>query len=485
MNPIGRIHSAFTDKDGIPRQPHVVSDLTAELIIQPDIPIEAFDELSGWSHFWIIYFFHIRPKFTPLVQPPATSSGKIESRGVYSTRAPHRVNPIGLTLVKFIKMEGRVITFQGVDMADQTPVLDIKPFHCISDIPDNPFMPEWVVRQNTPLLVKLAEGVVVPALTNNSIIQLIRVIGAHPLQRWTLGSDKPEDHKMVSFAWHNFYAETRYDSKNNIIVLENFLTLNHWELKQLKAEQVEYLKHNPTNQATTPENLPKNRYGIAVPYNFNRIKLMSDDRYINASRIHIDDFTCIAAQAPLPNTVEDFWDMIWQEQISCILMLTPLIEENEVKSEKYFPDGSPGLLDIGSYSIIRSVSTDSPNSSYQINRLKIVKKGEIEERNLTHIYYNSWPDKQPLSTDNQVIDQICQLFSQYDTGKTVVHCSAGIARTGTFLAYYLTWMMKQRKINFRTNRELVSTLRQQRVGLVQNEAQYDSTVAYRKYLSID
>ena len=114
-----------------------------------------------------------------------------------------------------------------------------------------------------------------------------------------------------------------------------------------------------------------------------------------------------------------------------------------------------------------------------------MSKGD-ESHTLVHIYYYGWPDKRPFPRGNREIDYLCQLYDQHidKNGKGLVHCSAGIARTGTFLAHYLTWLIKQGRLINRTNRELVSLLRQQRVGLVQNESQYDSTVAYRRYLQI-
>ncbi|CAG9764516.1 unnamed protein product [Ceutorhynchus assimilis] len=130
FKPIGIIHSEFPRIRGTPRQPTItINDTTARLTINKDIftnPSHSLQDLNQFSHMWIIFVFHensTHPKAK--VSPPRLDGTKT---GVFATRSPHRPCPIGLSLVKIEKIVDNVVYFNGVDMIDQTPVLDIKPY---------------------------------------------------------------------------------------------------------------------------------------------------------------------------------------------------------------------------------------------------------------------------------------------------------------------------------------------------------------------
>ncbi|XP_043487949.1 uncharacterized protein LOC122514894 isoform X2 [Polistes fuscatus] len=130
LKPIGIISTCFPNKRGVPRQPGVSGRTSGKILIHNSVftnPDHALQGLQDFSHLWIIFHFHrndsthIRAK----VAPPRLNGIRT---GVFSTRSPHRPCPIGLSLVKILKIDNYTIYFEGVDMVDQTPVLDIKPY---------------------------------------------------------------------------------------------------------------------------------------------------------------------------------------------------------------------------------------------------------------------------------------------------------------------------------------------------------------------
>ncbi|XP_066597835.1 uncharacterized protein [Prorops nasuta] len=139
LKPIGIISTCFPKKRGTPRQPSICEKAPGKIVFHNSIftnPDHALEGLHGFSHMWILFHFHkndakhVRAK----VAPPRLNGCRI---GVFSTRSPHRPCPIGLSLVKIVKIENCTIYFEGVDMVDQTPVLDIKPYIPVYDNPTN------------------------------------------------------------------------------------------------------------------------------------------------------------------------------------------------------------------------------------------------------------------------------------------------------------------------------------------------------------
>jgi len=132
MHPIGVVHSPYTERHGTPRQatlqtvPEGYQPAIAHIELFPDIvPAIALKDLEGFDRIWVITWLHLNQHWNPTVQPPR---GPKVKRGTLATRAPHRPNPIGLSAIQLIKIEGLTLTVAGVDLLDQTPVLDIKPY---------------------------------------------------------------------------------------------------------------------------------------------------------------------------------------------------------------------------------------------------------------------------------------------------------------------------------------------------------------------
>ena len=138
FDPIGVIHSCFKEKFGIPRQPGLVPAAQAELELFPSYGGEAsLRGLSDFSHIWIVFKFHgsCHQGWKPTVRPPRLGGNK--RIGVFASRSGFRPNPIGMSVVKLDRVKTDAspsrLQISGVDLLDQTPVLDIKPYLPYSD----------------------------------------------------------------------------------------------------------------------------------------------------------------------------------------------------------------------------------------------------------------------------------------------------------------------------------------------------------------
>lgn len=136
MTPIALVEGCYPDKFGVPRQPRLAPSATARLVLQP--PFDQADALRGledFSHIWVTFVFHRNPTdWHPLVRPPRL--GGNQKVGVFASRATHRPNRLGLSLVEIASIERTphpTIVIRGHDLVDGTPVLDIKPYLPWSD----------------------------------------------------------------------------------------------------------------------------------------------------------------------------------------------------------------------------------------------------------------------------------------------------------------------------------------------------------------
>lgn len=127
LSPVGVVHSPYTERFATPRQPaYAMDDKPATIVLNQGFNFEqALQDLETFSHIWVIYWMHLNQGWNPLVKPPRDPEQK---HGVFSTRAPHRPNSIGLSVVPLKSIDGRILHIQNHDMLDGTPVLDIKPY---------------------------------------------------------------------------------------------------------------------------------------------------------------------------------------------------------------------------------------------------------------------------------------------------------------------------------------------------------------------
>ncbi len=127
LDPIGRVSSAYHRRFGTPQQASAVdSDAAAVLVLDPlKIPPEALADLAGMERIWVLSWLHRGGGWSPQVFPPR---GPRQRRGLFSTRSPDRPNPIGLSAVELVRVEGCDLHVRGIDLLDGTPILDIKPY---------------------------------------------------------------------------------------------------------------------------------------------------------------------------------------------------------------------------------------------------------------------------------------------------------------------------------------------------------------------
>lgn len=129
--PIAIARSPYKERFGAPHQAAVVrgtrarEDAEGTIELLPHVPLETLLHLEGFHYVWAIYVFHLNRGYRPTVKPPRTPD---VAHGVLATRAPHRPNPIGLSALRLVGIEGRRLVVRGIDLLDGTPVLDLKPY---------------------------------------------------------------------------------------------------------------------------------------------------------------------------------------------------------------------------------------------------------------------------------------------------------------------------------------------------------------------
>lgn len=128
-HPIGMIHSPFRDIAGMPIQPTGARGVAGTVAIDEKYQ-EGLNDIEGFSHVILIYHFHLSQGHSLQVKPFLDNV----NRGVFATRAPRRPNPVGLSVVRLVQVEGSVLHIEDVDIVDGTPLLDLKPYVPLFDI---------------------------------------------------------------------------------------------------------------------------------------------------------------------------------------------------------------------------------------------------------------------------------------------------------------------------------------------------------------
>lgn len=232
-------------------------------------------------------------------------------------------------------------------------------------------------------------------------------------------------------------------------------------------------------------NLNKNRYTDVLPFDNKRVVLESSSDYrpaakgyINASFIStsstgtVSQF--IATQGPLPHTFEDFWEMVIQYHCPAIVMITKLVDNYKtVKCGDYF-QAEKGPREFGNISL-SGKWTKTTNTSLVLRHLEVNRR-EVEDTPLSilHIQYPEWPDHGvPIDTSSvrEIFKRLYHLPPSL--GPIVVHCSAGIGRTGTYCTIHNTIQrILAGDMSAVDIANTVSVFRSQRIGMVQTQDQY-------------
>ncbi len=131
LEPIGYVHCAAAAKVQVARQPRAAAGVPARIELLPGRHFEhALLDLDRWELIWVLFWFHHNKAWRPKVLPPRSTTGR---KGVFATRAPHRPNPIGLSVVRLERVDGLSLAVRDADMLDGTPVLDLKPYVAYTD----------------------------------------------------------------------------------------------------------------------------------------------------------------------------------------------------------------------------------------------------------------------------------------------------------------------------------------------------------------
>ncbi|XP_027019599.2 tyrosine-protein phosphatase non-receptor type 12 isoform X1 [Tachysurus fulvidraco] len=236
----------------------------------------------------------------------------------------------------------------------------------------------------------------------------------------------------------------------------------------------------PTNVGEREENVKKNRYKDILPFDHSRVKVALktsnlDTDYINANFIKGVDGpeAYIATQGPLPNTVLDFWRMIWEYHVAVIVMACREFEMGRKKCERYYPQFGDEPMSFGPFRI--SCESEKTRPDYIIRGLTLVF--DNESRSLTQFHYINWPDHDVPSSFDSILDMIALMrqYQGHDDVPICVHCSAGCGRTGAICAIDYTWnLLKTGRIPEDFNVfQLIQEMRTQRHSAVQTKEQYE------------
>ncbi|XP_017274033.2 receptor-type tyrosine-protein phosphatase H isoform X3 [Kryptolebias marmoratus] len=231
--------------------------------------------------------------------------------------------------------------------------------------------------------------------------------------------------------------------------------------------------------ATLPENKGKNRFTNILPYDWCRVKLNTSSPseildYINASYMPGYDRNreYIASQGPLPSTVKDFWRMIWEQRVRGIVMVTNCTEAGRTKCEHYWPEDQRPCLH---GELLVTLISEQKEPNWTLREFRVKNKNNSEERSVKHFHFTAWPDH-GVPQGTEVLIQFRGLVrrhieSEETKAPTVVHCSAGVGRTGTIIALDVLLQQLQKEHAVSIN-DFVHRMRQHRSHMVQTESQY-------------
>ncbi|XP_038625082.1 tyrosine-protein phosphatase non-receptor type 13 isoform X1 [Tachyglossus aculeatus] len=224
----------------------------------------------------------------------------------------------------------------------------------------------------------------------------------------------------------------------------------------------------------TKENRRKNRYKNILPYDATRVPLGTEGGYINASFVKVpvgkEEFVYIACQGPLPTTVADFWQMVWEQNSTVIAMMTQEVEGQKIKCQRYWPD-ILGQTTMVNSSLRLALLRKQHLKGFVVRVMELEDIHTCEVRQVSHLNFTAWPDHDTPSQPDDLLTFISYMRHIHTSGPIITHCSAGIGRSGTLICIDVVLGLISQDLEFDIS-DLVRTMRLQRHGMVQTEDQY-------------
>ncbi|XP_075361055.1 tyrosine-protein phosphatase non-receptor type 20 [Mycteria americana] len=247
---------------------------------------------------------------------------------------------------------------------------------------------------------------------------------------------------------------------------------NQEVLKEFMA--LEHMK--PTDDCRTgkaPENQHKNRYRDILPYDKTRVPLGEKNGYINASYIRMkvgeEEHFYIITQGPLPSTMADFWQMVWESESDVIAMMTKEVELGRVKCHRYWPEPPHDSIDLANFHL--KLDSYQILEYFIIRTMEMINKQTEEKRIINHLQFTTWPDHNTPKLAEQLVKFICYMRKAHSTGPIVAHCSTGIGRSGVLLCVEVLLSYIEKDLCFNI-KQIVRDLRDQRFGMIQTKDEY-------------
>ncbi|XP_035243220.1 tyrosine-protein phosphatase non-receptor type 1-like isoform X2 [Anguilla anguilla] len=246
-------------------------------------------------------------------------------------------------------------------------------------------------------------------------------------------------------------------------------------------QELDVISNNlPFKHAKLPENKGRNRYREVSPFDHSRVRLQAGTNdYINASLVIIKEARrkYILTQGPLPSTCGHFWQMVWEQRSFGVVMLNRIIELGSVKCTQYWPPSEIKELEFRDTGFKLTLIKEDEKANCIIRHLELENTKTQEARHVIHFHYTAWPDFGPPENPTSFLSFI--LFVRVsgclseDKGPLVVHCSAGIGRSGVFcLVDTCLLLMTTRKDPYSVCvRDVLLEMRKYRMDLVQTPQQ--------------
>ncbi|XP_069543986.1 tyrosine-protein phosphatase non-receptor type 2a isoform X2 [Brachyistius frenatus] len=256
--------------------------------------------------------------------------------------------------------------------------------------------------------------------------------------------------------------------------------LRVWRVVVTSAEIRNQAGEYPYKVAKLPVNRNLNRYRDVSPYDHSRVKLEnSENDYINASLVTEKEAqrAYILCQGPLRNTCGHFWLMIWEQCSKAVIMLNRVIEKGSEKCAQYWPTTEELQMSFTDTGFVVRLLSEEDQSYYTIRVLELQNTKTAESREIYHFHYTTWPDfgvpESPASFLNFLFKVRESSSLDPEHGPSVVHCSAGIGRSGTFALVDTCLVLMDRRQNPSSVdiQKVLLAMREYRMGLIQTPDQ--------------